>query len=540
MILTRSLIILSYLSPAVGSPGVGRKDVIIESFGSPPSHEWISINDPVMGGQSSGTFTIESSTDSNIGVFQGTVKDVPSLGAPGFIAARTPRTGSWFPDLSSCDGLKLRVKTPKPYDGYRLSFGTNSPAGAMRYARGYKAHFDVPEPLSEFHDIELGFSKFSDNWDPRTGDIIISCSEDEQFCPDDATRKNLQQIEIMAEGVNGDIKLEIDSISATNCDDDVVESDPNPEETAKTNGSSSGRGRGQFGGRNYSGEFGREENSVGGYGGYTYPTILPNGDIRIESFNSPKHRWFPLNDPVMGGSSTSSVAVKNNVGVFDGEVVDVARLDAPGFIKMETRGGNFPDVSMCKALKINLRSMTEYTGIRVTLGRHHADGAQPYVRGYKVHLKNVPTYDFGEVVVPFSDFSDNWDPRTGDIIVSCKTDKKHCVDHDTLVDFATFSFMGEGVDGEVHLEVKSIDATDCKHSAVEYQNADIFKGEGLSPMILTSAFVAFIVVGVLAFYAGKKYERQLGYTGPPSVVGGGISLPPSMDNAGSSLDGVIT
>ena len=81
-----------------------------------------------------------------------------------------------------------------------------------------------------------------------------------------------------------------------------METDPAPEKTAKENsGSGGGAGydgngnsdRGQFGGRNYSGMLDRDKNAVGGYRGYTYPTILPNGDIHIESFDNPKHRWYP-------------------------------------------------------------------------------------------------------------------------------------------------------------------------------------------------------------------------------------------------------
>lgn len=518
------------------------KDVTIESFNDPPSHTWVSVNDPVMGGLSTATFTVVKSH----GVFAGEVKDVPSLQAPGFISARTPRTGSWFPDLTSCDAFKLRVRSTDSYDGYRMSFGTNF-AGTMQYAHGYKAHFNVPidsgSASEPFHEVLLQFTDFSDNWDPKTGNVIVSCADNEQYCPDDATLANMVQMEFMAEGVSGTVRLEIDSIQAINCDDSVVETDPNPEETAKNSGSGGGgygNNRGQFGGRNYSGNLDRDKNAVGGYGGYMYPTILPNGDVRIESFDNPKHRWYPVNDPVMGGSSMSSVTVLRETGIFDGEVVDVPRLDAPGFIKMETRGGNFPDVSMCRALKLTLKSANDYTGIRVTLGRHHADDAQPWVRGYKAHLTEIPMDGFGEVIMPFSDFSDKWDPRTGDTTVSCKEDKIHCPDEATLVDFTTFSFMGEGVDGKVHLEVKTIDATDCNHSAKEYQKEDAYKGEGFTGFTYAGILVGFLVVGAVNFFAGRKYERERRYNEPSGADG--ISLPPSVEveqGYGSTQDDIV-
>lgn len=225
----------------------------------------------------------------------------------------------------------------------------------------------------------------------------------------------------------------------------------------------------------------------------------------------------------MGGSSTSTVKVTNEVGVFDGEVVDVSFLGAPGFIKMESRGGSFPNVSMCKALKINLKSQNDYDGIRVTMGTHHADNAQPYVRGYKAHVVNAPVNEFGDIILKFSEFSDNWDPKTGDVIVSCQENAKHCVDERTLQDFTTFSIMGEGVGGKVHLEIKSIDATGCKHSASEIQNlgaaydAVSAEGSNLGAVAISSIFAGFLVFGALAFVAGRRYERKPGYVEPPSV-----------------------
>lgn len=463
---------------------------------------------------------------------------MPSLAAPGFVSVRTTDRGGYFPDLQSCEGVKLRVRSQTPYAGFRLSFGNNF-AGSMRFAHGYHARFEVAFQ-DVFLDVVLAFSEFSDNWDPRTGDIIVTCQENEQYCPDDKTLQNMERLEIMAEGVNGEIKLEIKSIVAYNCDDDVSEADPNPEETAANQGQGGG-GRGNGGnqgnrgdggnrgggGRQFGGFVDHDEDAVGGHGGWMLPTILENGDIRIESFDNPQHRWFPLNDPVMGGQSKSTVNVQNDLGVFEGEVKDVSFLGAPGFIKMETRGGNFPNVSMCKALRINLKSRNDYNGIRVTLGTHHADTAQPYVRGYKAHIVNAPMNKFGDVVVKFSEFSDNWDPKTGNIIVSCQENVKHCVDETTLEDFTTFSFMGEGVDGKVHLEIKSIDATDCEHSENEIQSLGAAYRPGtagevtLSAVALSGIIVGCLALATLAFVAGRWYDRKgapkPGYDEPPAV-----------------------
>lgn len=44
-------------------------------------------------------------------------------------------------------------------------------------------------------------------------------------------------------------------------------------------------------------------------------------------------RIFSLSLQVMGGKSTGTFNVENGLGIFDGEVVDVPFLKAPGFIK---------------------------------------------------------------------------------------------------------------------------------------------------------------------------------------------------------------
>ena len=66
------------------TPVLGLKDVTIKSF-SDLSHVCISVSNPAMGGQSNATFAV-SPGDGGAGVFEGEVKDVPSIGPLGFIA----------------------------------------------------------------------------------------------------------------------------------------------------------------------------------------------------------------------------------------------------------------------------------------------------------------------------------------------------------------------------------------------------------------------------------------------------------------------
>ena len=88
------------------------------------------MKDPVMGGESTGTWTVNK--DDEYGIFDGEVVNVPSLKAPGFIY--TSADGK-FKDVSAdINGdlvLKVRSSTPE-YDGFRatLAYGTVSPSYA--------------------------------------------------------------------------------------------------------------------------------------------------------------------------------------------------------------------------------------------------------------------------------------------------------------------------------------------------------------------------------------------------------------------------
>uniref|UniRef100_A0A7S3QB97 NADH:ubiquinone oxidoreductase intermediate-associated protein 30 domain-containing protein n=1 Tax=Chaetoceros debilis TaxID=122233 RepID=A0A7S3QB97_9STRA len=496
-----------FLGASLTRSSVAKKDIVLETFGDPDNgghplpatHSWFALTDPVMGGVSVGTATALD----GLGIFVGEVKDVPSLSAPGFIAMQT--RGGWWPDLSSCEGLQITSLASQGYTNYKLSFGTTHVTGNSPYARGYKAPFEPGDGV--YTDVMIPFTDFSDNWDAATGEILQTCESDNSWCPDDETLRDMQRFEIMAEGALGKVDLKIRLITAVGCDDGVVEVDPNPDDNIQ-----GGRGQGgPIGSGGGSGGGGRGANRGNGFSstdvefvGNITPEILDNGDIRIESWPDPRHAWFALNDPVMGGQSTSTVDVKDDVAVFTGEVVDVPFLQAPGFIKMETRGGEFPDVSHCKALKIKMRTPTDYSGLHVTFGVHHAEETMPFVRGYKAPIKIGKSKKFGTVKVPFEDFSDNWDPKTGEIVVECKENSKHCPDEATLRYMTTFSIMGEGEDGEVHVEVMSIDATDC-----EYEDLDTSINAGTWVGI---AF-GFIFVGIGGFYLGRRSAGYLSVSG---------------------------
>merc|ERR1719181_2372494 len=82
-------------------------DIILAKFVANDQHlrSWQELNDPVMGGQSSGTFT----TTNGSGIFDGEVRLVPSLNAPGFIKAQTDDS-SPFDSIEHCDSIYISAK----------------------------------------------------------------------------------------------------------------------------------------------------------------------------------------------------------------------------------------------------------------------------------------------------------------------------------------------------------------------------------------------------------------------------------------------
>jgi len=192
-------------------------DVPLVTFDGAESttRKWQEMNDPVMGGKSTGDFKLGD----NVGIFHGVVADVPFLHAPGFILTRTVDQGAW-PDVSACAGLQLTVQSITDYKGYRFSFGTAHAAGGKHHAFGYKQDFDPP--MGEFGDVQLSFDGFSDYWDDATGKQMKTCKEDKQYCPTKKDLEDLQTMSVWGEGVNGEVHLEIKSISAYGCPSDVI------------------------------------------------------------------------------------------------------------------------------------------------------------------------------------------------------------------------------------------------------------------------------------------------------------------------------
>jgi hypothetical protein len=182
------------------------------------TRQWRQQNDPVMGGKSTGTFTVKDS----IGTMEGTCAIIPSLSAPGFIKASTVDSQK-FPDVSGCAGLALSVRStssPAQYPGYRVSFGNDKSGCGKFFARGFKA--DLAAPEGDFGTVKVPFTMFTKCWDDATGDAIQSCSDKPEFCPPASRLADLQTLSVWAEGHEADVKLEIQSIAGYDCSATVL------------------------------------------------------------------------------------------------------------------------------------------------------------------------------------------------------------------------------------------------------------------------------------------------------------------------------
>lgn len=201
--------------------------------------------------------------------------------------------------------------------------------------------------------------------------------------------------------------------------------------------------------------------------------------ILLEDFQNPVNTWTTLNDPVMGGKSHSDLTIdqENGIARFTGECAIVPSLQAPGFITMETgsqffdKPSKFPDVSSCSGFAMELKTNVEYSGYRFSFGKAHAQGGR-FAYGYKAPIlqeeDQIPVGEFVTITIPFDQFSDRWDDATGDIITPCNDDNpQFCPSTQWLQRMETMSFWGEGVEGTIDLEIKTISAFECSMDASE-------------------------------------------------------------------------
>lgn len=189
--------------------------------------KWQDMNDPVMGGRSHSTFTVSK----KVGVFNGTCAIVPSLNAPGFCKATT-KSGflrhNKFADISShIDGhMELRVRTSTPgFAGFRVAFGAKNCPSTSRYGGGsFKSGFNLTDTAG-WQLVKVPFTSFSYDWSGYTGRCdtkdptgqqhhCCDAGANKKYCPTSTFLSTITDVEVWAEGAEGDFHLEIDYIGA--------------------------------------------------------------------------------------------------------------------------------------------------------------------------------------------------------------------------------------------------------------------------------------------------------------------------------------
>jgi len=169
-------------------------------------HKWAAVNDPVMGGQSFSTISVDTTAEK--AVWEGQVKIVPFLKAPGFCNAQTPglyETSS-FPDASGFDGLQMRART----NGTGLThFNAMLMTKGAKKWNGQQGVYNANYTLSgEWEDLFVSWDQFSCT---RRG-------EPAKWCPELSTE--LAQITSLGVGTAfpgsaGPFHVEIASIKAS-------------------------------------------------------------------------------------------------------------------------------------------------------------------------------------------------------------------------------------------------------------------------------------------------------------------------------------
>jgi len=374
-------------------------DITLEDF-SAPVHSWRQVNDPVMGGQSTGTFEIVD----GVGVFDGEVVDVPSLSAPGFIKVQTQDSVA-YPDISACTMLGIQSKNLDEYTGYRLSVGNERPpvgTGGGFFTAGHKAPFTVDGS----NTATIPFEALSTAWSDATGDIITECADDERVCITAEILQNIGRIEVWGEGRGGAVHLEIEKIFASGC----------PESTVSA-------------------------------------TAVVTEVGTLANFDG-AHSWYALNDPVMGGQSTSNLEIVGNEAIMNGTVAIVPALSAPGFVVLQSSNGateEFENLSGSSHLEIKVRSFVDYPGFKISVA---ADTFNWQFASFKANFDLVSNGELETVMIPWSAFSNEWNGATGES--TCPADKDCTPADDQLDRISNVGFWLEGSEGDFEVEVVSI------------------------------------------------------------------------------------
>jgi len=210
-------------------------------------------------------------------------------------------------------------------------------------------------------------------------------------------------------------------------------------------------------------------------------------------------QWKTMNDPVMGGVSTSEfdVDIERALGIWNGEVRNVPFLKQPGFCNLQAPPmfdtADFPDLSgsdglIVRACQMNSMGPTNFSVMLMTEGAEHRAKHGVYTASFFL------TDELQDHYVPFTAFVCAWQGHN----VSWCPDLKTQLAQITNVGLGTAI---PGPIGKFHVEVSSLSATT------------------LSEQLLSSSTSGLITLA--AFDGGK--QSQVDWTAINDTDAGGQS-----------------
>lgn len=367
---------------------------------------WQAVNDPVMGGSSSSTFSVDS--ERSLGIWDGEVRIVSFLGAPGFCNLQAPglfKTAA-FPSVAGASGLVVRARETNSTGLTHFNVMLMTKGAKHLFKQGvYMANFTMTGAME---DHFLPLEAFQCSW---RGQKVT-------WCPDLKTQ--LDQVTNVGvgtafPGTAGKFHVEVASISAR----------------------------------------------MG-----SQPVLADSATINLATFDGQAtHHWKSENDPVMGGQSDSSFKTMDGYGDYSGTCRIVPALKAPGFTIALTETplvGKFPDISSTDGIILGLKNLdANITAFKFAFCDSHINVYRCQFQSFKADFTIEPSDDFSEVFLPWSKFSDKWSASTG----------KHTAEEPpkaaSLRSVSQLQFWTEGVAGTFHLQIKYVRAGSAPSSAAK-------------------------------------------------------------------------
>lgn len=97
---------------------------------------------------------------------------------------------------------------------------------------------------------------------------------------------------------------------------------------------------------------------------------------------------------------------------------------------------------------------------RFSLGGAHVMLGKFFAYGHKADYQPAVN-GWGPILIPLYKFTSYWDDATGAGIVSCEENKIYCLNERILRSMGKMEIWAEGVEGDVKLKMKKIEAAQC-------------------------------------------------------------------------------